>query len=63
MEKLAVSPAEAAQLLGVSKPTVYQLLRRADFPAAFKIGTRTLISRSALEKWVEAQAATGGESV
>lgn len=54
-EKIALSVVEAAELLGVSPPTVYKLMRRADFPA-FKIGTRTLISRSKLEKWVEEQA-------
>lgn len=54
-EKIALSVVEAAELLGVSPPTVYKLMRRADFPA-FKIGTRTLISRSKLEKWVEKQA-------
>ena len=54
-EKIALSVAETAELLGVSPPTVYKLMRRADFPA-FKIGTRTLISRSKLEKWVADQA-------
>lgn len=30
-EPLAVSAAEAARLLGVSRPTVYNLLNREDF--------------------------------
>ncbi len=55
IEPLAVSTAEAARLLGVSRPTVYQLINRADFPA-FKVGARTLISVAGLERWVEAQA-------
>lgn len=50
LEPLAVSAPEAARLLGVSKPTVYQLMNRADFPA-FKIGTRTLISVEGLREW------------
>ena len=50
LEPLAISAPEAAQLLGVSKPTVYQLMNRADFPA-FKIGTRTLISVEGLREW------------
>lgn len=54
-DKIALSVAEAAELLGVSPPTVYKLIRRTDFPA-FKVGTRTLISRSKLEEWVAAQA-------
>ena len=50
LEPLAISAPEAAQLLGVSKPTVYQLMNQADFPA-FKIGTRTLISVEGLREW------------
>lgn len=55
IEPLAVSTAEAARLLGVSRPTIYQLINRTDFPA-FKVGARTLISVAGLERWVEAQA-------
>ena len=55
LEPLAVSAPEAARLLGVSRPTIYQLINRADFPA-FKVGARTLISVAGLERWVEAQA-------
>ena len=59
IDPLAVSTAEAARLLGVSRPTIYQLINRADFPA-FKVGSRTLISVAGLERWVKAQA--GGAS-
>ena len=55
-EKLALSITEAAALLGISKPKMYEIARREDFRAAFKVGTRTLISRSGLEEWVKAQA-------
>ena len=55
IEPFAVSTAGAARLLGVSRPTIYQLINRADFPA-FKVGARTLISVAGLERWVEAQA-------
>ena len=55
MDKLAYSPAEAAAVLGVSRPTVYTLLKRADFPA-FKVGSRTLVSAEGLRAWVQAQA-------
>lgn len=57
-ERLTLSVTEAASLLGVSRPTVYQLIRRADFPS-FKVGARTLISRAGLEAWVERQALRG----
>ena len=55
MEPMAVSAPEAARLLGVSKPKVYELMNRADFPA-FKLGGRTLISVDGLRKWIQEQA-------
>ncbi len=61
VDRIAVSPTEAAALLGVSRPTVYQILNRDDCRAAFKVGTRTLVSVSALREWVDAQ--TGGAAV
>lgn len=54
MTKLTLSISETADTLGVSRPTVYSLLHKSDFPA-FKVGNRTLISRSGLERWIEAQ--------
>ncbi len=58
MDKLTYSPTETAQVLGVSRPTVYQLMKRADFPA-FKVGSRTLVSAEGLRAWVEAQVERG----
>ena len=58
-EKLTLSVAEAAQLLGLSTPKVYELTHRADFPA-FRIGNRTLVSRRLLEKWVDREAGGDG---
>ncbi len=58
-EKLAISVREAAELLGISVPTAYELARRADFPA-FHVGRRTLVDRAGLASWVSAQ--TGRES-
>ena len=49
---------ETAAALGVSRPTVYTLLHRQDFPA-FRVGGRTLVSAEGLREWVAAQA--GGE--
>lgn len=54
LEPLAVSAAEAARLLGVSKPTIYQYIGREDFPS-FKLGNRTLISVEGLRAWVDGQ--------
>lgn len=54
-EKLALSVGEAAQLIGVSRPTMYNIIHTQNFPC-FKVGNRTLISRVKLAEWVEAQA-------
>lgn len=56
LEPLAVGTTEAARLLGVSRPTLYQLLNRADFPS-FRVGGRVLISVSGLQAWIDRQAA------
>lgn len=55
LEPLAISASEAARLLGVSKPTIYQYINRNGFPS-FKLGSRTLISVEGLRKWVKDQA-------
>ncbi len=56
LEPLAVGTTEAARLLGVSRPTLYQLLNQADFPS-FRVGRRVLISVSGLDVWIKQQAA------
>lgn len=53
-EKLVYSAAETAQVLSVSKPTVYQLCKRDDFPS-FRIGGRLVVSAAGLASWVERQ--------
>lgn len=55
LEPLAVSATEAARLLGVSKPKVYELMNREDFPV-LRLGRRTLVSVDGLREWVKAQA-------
>lgn len=53
--KLAVSVAEMAEMLSISRPTAYEILRRKDFTGAFKVGSRTLVSVAAIEQWIEKQ--------
>lgn len=53
--KMALSVAEVAALLGVSRPTVYNLVHTDGFPA-FKVGGRTLVSKAKLEEWVASRA-------
>ena len=59
-DRVTLSVAETAAALGVSRPTVYTLLHRQDFPA-FRVGRRTLVSAEGLRAWVAAQAGAGGE--
>ena len=54
LEPLAVGTTEAARLLGVSRPTLYQLLNRVDFPS-FRVGNRVLISVVGLQEWIDRQ--------
>lgn len=54
LEPLAVGATEAARLLGVSRPTLYQLLNRQDFPS-FRVGSRVLISVAGLQEWIDRQ--------
>lgn len=54
-ERIALNITEAAEMLGVSRNTMYrELLHRQDFPA-FKIGGRILIPRAKLEAWANSQ--------
>ena len=57
-DKLAYSTAEAAEVLGVSRPVVYQLMKQEGFPS-FKVGARTLVSAEGLWAWVQAQVERG----
>lgn len=57
-EKLTYSVTEAAEVLGVSRPTMYELIRREGFPS-LKVGRRVLISRQRLAEWVDQQAGKG----
>lgn len=56
-ERLTLTPAEAAALLGVSLPTFYQLCRREGFPS-IRVGRKILISKTGLQRWLEQQTGT-----
>lgn len=59
-DSLLMSATEAAKILGVSKPIVYQLAKRQDFPS-IKIGERVLIHRFWLDNWIYDQVANKAE--
>lgn len=54
--KMAISVAEFADMVGVSKPKAYEIIRRNDFRGVFKVDKRTLISVPRAVEWIEAQA-------
>jgi len=59
--QIAVSMTDAAKLLGVSRPTVYQYAHMADFPA-FRVGGRVLVSVDGLRRWVNDRAGVSGNA-
>ena len=59
IEPSAVRSSTAAQMLGVSRPKVYELAARKDFHGAFKLGGCTLFSVEALREWVRNQCGEG----
>lgn len=47
---------EASETLGLSRATVYTLIRRDDFPS-IRIGSKILINTKKLQEWVDNQSA------
>ncbi len=60
LKPMAISASETARILGVSRPTVYQLFHQEGFPA-FKIGNRTLVSVDGLRTWIAKQTEVSAE--
>lgn len=49
--RIAISVPEAAQVIGISVPNAYNLVRAGILPAK-KIGKRWVVSVKALEAWI-----------
>ncbi len=47
-------------LLGISRPTAYELVHREDFPKV-RVGRRLLIPRAGLEEWLKQQCSMSNE--
>ena len=54
MDKILLRPSEAAELLGVSRSKVYELLARGVLPRV-RVGLSLRIPVQALRRWVESQ--------
>jgi excisionase family DNA binding protein len=61
VERLAYSPAEAAQALGISRAKLYQLLDDGALPSV-KLDRRRLIRREALDALLDSLGAAGGDA-
>lgn len=55
MAELVYNITEAAEALGISRRSMYDLLHREGFPT-LKVGGRRLISKELLAEWVRKQA-------
>lgn len=51
MERLTLSVTEAAEILGVSRSFMYQLVKENKIPS-LKLGNRRLIPKGNLEEWI-----------
>ena len=52
--RMTLTMAELADELHISLPTARKLVRKSDFPA-FSIGSRILINREGLQRWLDGQ--------
>ncbi|WP_368413111.1 helix-turn-helix domain-containing protein [Dongia sp.] len=59
--RVAVSPTEAAEMLGVSRAYFHKHLANKAF-ATIRLGRRTLISVDTIRDWLHQQSATNGTS-
>lgn len=59
-EKLVLSVPEAAEVLGISKSKMYEIVRIKGFPA-IRVGKRVLVNAKRLEEWLDAVTEKGWE--
>lgn len=53
--RLAVNKTELARMLCVSRPIVYQIIKREDFPRPFRINSKELYSVDDVRDWIRGQ--------
>mgnify|MGYP000095239982 CR=1 FL=1 len=53
-EKLALTPKEAAKVLGIGNNAIYKLLKEEDFPS-YMVAGKYYVSKKGLDEWVQAQ--------
>lgn len=57
--KIGISVAEAAVELGVSRPVMYDIVSREDFPKV-RVGRRIIIPRQGLVEWLARESGGNG---
>ena len=63
MDKQLLSVSEFLKAAGISRALFYTLKKEGKAPALCKVGDRTLISRTAFEKWIaELEAASANNN-
>ena len=60
IDRIALSVAEAATLIGISKTKMYEIINREDCDFSFLLGGRRLVSKSKLEAWIDRQTEKAG---
>lgn len=51
-----LTAADVAKILGLSKPTTYELFNRADFPSVRVSERRLIVGKDKLQEWLDKQA-------
>ena len=59
-ERKTLTVVEAANILGISRNTAYELARQGKLPGALRLGRRVLVSRRALEAFLEGKGDADG---
>ena len=54
MEKLLLKPSEVAQVLGIGRSLIYELIARKEIPS-IRLGRCIRISSESLERWLKDQ--------
>jgi excisionase family DNA binding protein len=61
MDKLLLRPVEAAELIGVGRSKLYQLLACGDLPS-IRIGSSVRVPLDKLREWIERKSAEHAET-
>ena len=55
-EPATMKVGEAAEMLGIGRQTAYNLATQGELPGALRLGRRWVVSRKALDAWLEGKA-------